>query len=77
MLIKLREDECNDERQERELYITEGFVCLDTDVQCPILSPRICRLVFIIVSFSFVCLCAYRDHPSHAALWLANVGNIF
>lgn len=68
MPIKLRGDECIGETQERELDITKGFVCLDMDVQYPILSPRICRLVFIIVSFSFVCLCAYRDYPSHAAL---------
>ena len=68
MLIKVKGDECIGERQQRELDIIEGFICLDMDVQCPILSPRICRLVFILVSFSFVCLCAYRDHLSHVAL---------
>ena len=56
MPIKLRGDECIGETQERELDITKGFVCLDMDVQYPILSPRICRLVFALVSDIYISL---------------------
>ena len=37
MLIKVKWDECVGRRQERELDIIEGFVCLDMDFQFPTL----------------------------------------
>lgn len=64
MLIKVKWDECDSGGQERELDIIEDFVCLDMGFNALSFSPRVCRLVFVLVSFfSLLSVCLLAIIP--------------